>query len=61
MEKIVYIFGAGASKQALPIINEIPNRLSILIKKLELKDFELSDNEKFDLQLEDIKFKNLIK
>jgi len=52
MNKIVYIFGAGASKNALPIINEIPDRIQKLFKKLETKEFELSDNESFDLKLE---------
>jgi len=42
MKKIVYLFGAGASKGALPIVNEIPQRLLsfIGVLKLDMKIFE---------------------
>ena len=35
MNKITYLFGAGASRHALPIVDEIPDRLKKLIDLLE--------------------------
>ncbi len=50
--KITYLFGAGASKNALPIVNEIPKRLKFVIDLLKSDEFKLSDSEKFaDLNL----------
>lgn len=50
--KITYLFGAGASKNALPIVNEIPKRLEFVIELLKSDEFKLSDSEKFaDLSL----------
>ena len=41
--KVVYLFGAGASRNALPIINEIPARLNVLVEKLQLPEYLLDD------------------
>ena len=46
--KISYLFGAGASKQCLPIVNEIPDRIENVISIIEKKEFQLSDSEIFD-------------
>lgn len=35
MNKVTYLFGAGASAGALPIINQIPDRLNELITFLK--------------------------
>lgn len=48
MNKIVYLFGAGASRNALPIVNEIPGRIKNLIALLKRHDLQLSDIDKFD-------------
>lgn len=51
-KKIVYLFGAGASKNALPIVEEIPNRIDSLLILLNDVNYELSRTEKFEnLQL----------
>lgn len=55
MNKIVYLFGAGASRNALPIVNEIPQKLEELINLLKQEELQLSDSEIF----EDINVKNL--
>jgi hypothetical protein len=55
MNKIVYLFGAGASRNALPIVNEIPQKLEKLINLLKQEELQLSDSETF----EDINIKNL--
>ncbi len=34
MPKIVYLFGAGASANALPVVNQMPNRIREMIDKL---------------------------
>lgn len=47
MNKITYLFGAGASKNALPIVNEIPERLSNLISLLDSESLILDDNISF--------------
>lgn len=54
MKKVTYLFGAGASRHALPIVGEIPGRILSLIKKLEDKDLELDSSETFS----DLNFKN---
>jgi len=51
MNNITYLFGAGASKNALPIVDEIPERLSILIQILESKELKLESNEKIGVNL----------
>lgn len=43
MNKITYLFGAGASKHALPIVNEIPDRILKLIDLLESDDLKLDE------------------
>ena len=47
MNKITYLFGAGASKHALPIVNEIPDRLIKLIQLLNSKELKLDDEITF--------------
>lgn len=44
---ITYLFGAGASRNALPIVNEMPTRIGEFIKKIADPVFELSDKEFF--------------
>jgi hypothetical protein len=48
MSKITYLFGAGASKHALPLVYEIPDRIKDLIEKLESDDLQLDPNSTFD-------------
>lgn len=48
MNKVTYIFGAGASKHALPIVNEIPERIEQLIIKLEGEELILDDSESYN-------------
>ena len=42
---ISYLFGAGASAEALPIVNQIPQRIENLISLMESDDYKLADNE----------------
>ena len=59
MSKITYIFGAGASRNALPIVKDIPDRLKSLINLLESEKLQLSTEEKFkDTRLENLQSKN---
>ena len=52
MNKITYLFGAGASRHAVPIVNEIPDRIKKLIEFLESDHLKLDSNSSFeDLQL----------
>lgn len=44
---ITYLFGAGASKNALPIVEELPGRIQKIIEILESSDFKLSEHETF--------------
>lgn len=46
---ITYLIGAGASRDALPIVNEIPERIEKVISLLESNDLQLSVTEKFDI------------
>ncbi len=48
MNKITYLFGAGASRHALPIVHEIPERIKKLIDLLESEEFKLDDDSSFD-------------
>jgi hypothetical protein len=48
MAKIVYLFGAGASVGTLPLVNEMSDRLSELIKTLSSSQFLLSESEIFN-------------
>lgn len=45
--KITYLIGAGASKNALPIVNEIPGRILEIIEKITDTDNKFSDSPKF--------------
>lgn len=47
---VTYLFGAGASREALPIVNEIPDRIRKVISLLESSELQLSETEKFDLK-----------
>lgn len=47
MKKIIYLFGAGASRETLPIVNEIPDRLKNCIRILKSPKYLLSDSETF--------------
>lgn len=44
MNKITYLFGAGASRNALPIVNEMCGRMKKLIELLESEELELENN-----------------
>lgn len=48
MHKITYLFGAGASKNALPIVKEFPERIQNLIDFLEKDNIEFDESETFD-------------
>ena len=48
MNKITYLFGAGASKNALPIVSEVPDRINTLIDFLNKKENLLSNLEEFE-------------
>jgi hypothetical protein len=43
--KITYLFGAGASRNAVPIVSEIPDRLNNIIVYLEQEENQLSNTE----------------
>jgi hypothetical protein len=54
MHKITYLFGAGASINALPTVNTIPDRIKSLIEHLQTEDLKLDDNSTYeDLELTD--------
>ena len=42
---IVYLLGAGASANTLPVINQMPDRIKSMIELLEKREYRLSDNE----------------
>lgn len=44
---ITYLFGAGASREALPIVNEIPSRLKKIIEILRTNNLHISNQESF--------------
>lgn len=46
--KITYLFGAGASRNSLPIVSEIPDRVKGIITLLKSDNFALSDTELYD-------------
>jgi len=48
MDKITFLFGAGASANALPIVSEIPDRLKFLIDKLDSSILQLDEKTTFD-------------
>lgn len=45
--KVTFLFGAGASRNALPIVSEIPERLKKFIAEMKNSDYVLSP-DKFD-------------
>ncbi len=47
MSNVTFLFGAGASAEALPIVSQIPTQLEKLIITLDNSDFELDDNQYF--------------
>lgn len=54
MSKIVYLFGAGASANALPVVNQVPDRIRKMIEdlpELEAKDKSLHPCESENLQV----------
>lgn len=56
MNKITYLFGAGASRHALPIVNEIPDRILKLVELLESDDLKLDEKVTFsDLKIQNQK------
>ncbi|MAD96826.1 MAG: hypothetical protein CMB99_05800 [Flavobacteriaceae bacterium] len=58
MNKIAYLFGAGASRNALPIVNEIEGRLREFIDVLKEDNLQLSDQLVFDdLEVKGLKSK----
>lgn len=44
---ITYLIGAGASRETLPIVNEIPGRLKSTIELLRKNEFLISNSEDF--------------
>ncbi len=52
MSKIVYLFGAGASCECLPMVRNMTDRIIQFISFLELVDNQLSPNEIFDTALD---------
>lgn len=47
MTKVTYYFGAGASAEALPVVNQIPQRIEKTINLLESDEYLLSQTDKF--------------
>ncbi len=47
MNKITYLFGAGASCNALPIVKEIPEGIKSLMRVLKSRDLMLDDKSTF--------------
>ncbi|MFZ4463468.1 MAG: hypothetical protein ACOYN5_06450 [Bacteroidales bacterium] len=45
MKKIVYLFGAGASKNSLPIVDEIPEKIESLIEILRSDAMQLPNDD----------------
>ncbi|MDR3653136.1 MAG: hypothetical protein P4L34_09220 [Paludibacter sp.] len=48
MNKVTFLFGAGASMNALPIVNQIPQRIVELIEYLEQDIFILENDKTFN-------------
>ncbi len=44
---ITYLFGAGASAKALPIVNQIPQAIEEILIELNQKEFNLSATDKY--------------
>jgi len=51
MNDICYIFGAGASRNALPIVREMPDRISEVANLLEKSNFDFPVDDKFSKEL----------
>lgn len=51
MKNITYLFGAGASRNALPIVSELPDRIDTIAEMIRKPDFIL-ENEIFKSPLE---------
>ncbi len=49
MKKITYLFGAGASAEALPIVDNFKNRMLDFINTLQHPDNRLPDDKHFDI------------
>jgi len=47
MTKVTYLFVAGASIHALPIVEQIPQRIKELIEFLEKDEFKLDESSTF--------------
>lgn len=47
MAKITYLFGAGASYDTLPIVDEIPKALTEFLKEIQKEEFKLPKDQKF--------------
>jgi hypothetical protein len=46
--KITYLLGAGASKETLPIVNEIPRALSLFLDEINQDLFKLPKDKRYD-------------
>jgi hypothetical protein len=57
MPEITFLFGAGASAQKLPVVNQIPQILTKTIQLLELEKFYLSEDFFVDKHIENNKSK----
>lgn len=44
MKKVTYLFGAGASAKALPVVSELPDRINFLISRIKSESLWLSDD-----------------
>ena len=51
MAEITYLFGAGASAKALPVVKDFPKKFSELIKKLESEPLKLPNKRFHQLNL----------
>lgn len=47
MTKVTYLFGAGASANALPTVEKLSSRISTLIREINVKDMRLQEQEYF--------------
>lgn len=48
MSKVLYLFGAGASAQSLPVVEGIPNAFDSILNLLSEDEFKLSESDVFD-------------
>ena len=52
--KVTYLIGAGASRNALPIVTELPERILAILEKIKdtdgkILDIAFTDNERLPL------------